>query len=139
MSGEAPSKQTRSILRCAWFCSVREISDIGLQRRTWLDLTNRNPHWSYIEFCSSYPADDQLQDGVHWCYLSAEEFETLRELHSALVGHEAPNGNDYDNAAILNDPAWHNVVALAERTRQRLLESVEEPIERQALLGDVTE
>jgi hypothetical protein len=41
-----------------WFASVAEIADIDLQHRKWLDPTNTNPHWSYIEFVCSYPDSD---------------------------------------------------------------------------------
>ncbi len=122
-------------LRRMWFCSVNEISDIGLQRRTWLDATNRNPHWSYIEFIESYPKDDQLQHAVKQGWLSAEEFGILSELRRILVAHSPPRGDDYDNAAVLEDPAWHSVVETAERAKQQLLSITTDQIEREMLLG----
>jgi hypothetical protein len=139
MSREAPSKETQSILRRDWFLSVQEISDIQLQRRTWLDPNNRNPHWSYIELCCCYPADDQLEDGRRWEYLSVEELELLQKLGNALAVHQAPGGNGYDNAAIVDDPAWHEVVALAEHVRHSLLALVDDPLERRALTRDAVD
>ena len=124
-------------LRRMWFCSVNEISDIGLQRRTWLDATNRNPHWSYIEFTESYPKDDQLQYAVKQDWLSEEEFGILSELRRILVAHSPPRGDDYDNAAVLEDPAWHCVVEAAERAKQQLLSITTDQHEREMLLGTI--
>jgi hypothetical protein len=49
------SSNTRDILREQWWGSLSEIADLALQRRTWLDPKNGNPHWSYVEFGYSYP------------------------------------------------------------------------------------
>ncbi len=122
-------------LRSAWFSSVAEISSIGLQRRTWLDRTNRNPHWSYIEFVSSYPDRDQLEQGRREGWLSAGEFEALEGLRGAVAGYAAPKGDVYDNNAVLDDPAWHAVVAAAERARRRLLATRIDAGERDVLLS----
>ncbi len=124
-----------SQLRRWWFCRVSELSDIGLQRRTWLDIANRNPHWSYIEFIESYPDHDQLLDALKQGWLTAAEFEILSELGRILDSHTAPAGNHYDNAAVLDDPAWHSVVKAAERARQQLLSMTTDQDEREMLLG----
>ncbi len=122
-------------LRRWWFCRVGELSDLDLQRRTWLDIRNTNPHWSYVEFIESYPERDQLSDALDHGWLTAEEFAILSELGRVLESHTAPGGNDYDNAAILNDPAWHAVVDAAERAKQQLLAMTSDQQEREMLLG----
>ena len=38
--------ETGKILRTQWLHALTELADLDLQRRTWLDLTNKNPHWS---------------------------------------------------------------------------------------------
>ena len=124
-------------LRRWWFCRVNEISDIGLQRRTWLDATSRNPHWSYIEFIESYPDDDQLLHALNQGWLSADEFNVLSELGRILAAHSPPGGDDYDNAAVLEDPAWHSVVEAAERAKRRLLSITTDQHEREMLLGTI--
>ena len=108
-------------LRRWWFGSVYEISDLDLQRCTWLDTTNQNPHWSFIEFVSSYPDDDQLQHALSQIWLTPDEFDILSNLRRILVEYSPPGEKYYDNAAVLDDPAWHSVAAAAERARQRLL------------------
>jgi len=107
-------------LRRDWFGCVQDLSDLDLQRRKWLDPANTNPHWSYIEFCCSYPAGSQLADALARGWLAASEFEILSKLGQAISAHSAPGGDDYDNAAVLKDPAWHEVVEAAKRTRQQL-------------------
>jgi hypothetical protein len=116
---------------------VGELSDIGLQRRTWLDATNRNPHWSYIEFIESYPGHDQLLHALKQGWLTTAEFEVLSELGRILDSHAAPGGNGYDNAAVLDDPAWHSLVEAAQRARQQLLSMTTDQHEREMLLGAV--
>lgn len=122
-------------LRSAWFSSVAEIASLGLQRRKWLDGRTRNPHWSYIEFVSSYPDRDQLERGHADGWLSAGEFKALEDLRAAIVEYATPNGDVYDNKAILDDPAWHEVAAAAERARRRLLAARIDAGERDLLLS----
>jgi len=75
--------------RRQWFGSVYEIADIDYQRRTWLTPPTSSPHWSYVEFCCSYPDIDQLQFGRDRGHLNSKEFELLTALHEALVSHRA--------------------------------------------------
>lgn len=125
--------ETRQLLRCDWFSSVQELADLGLQKMTWLDPGNLNPHWSYVEFCCCYPMEGQLADAHEDGWLTDEEVHLLRTLNGAISAHSSPTGDNYDHQAILQDPAWLAVVALAERTRQRLLAIVENEDERSAL------
>ena len=122
-------------LRSWWFCLVSEIADIDLQRRMWLDHTNENPHWSYVEFASSYPDHDQILHARRQGWLTTGEFEILRELRQVLGAYCPPGGNHYDNDAVLDDPAWHVVVKAAARAKQRLLSITADQRERAVLLG----
>jgi hypothetical protein len=120
-------------LRRQWFGSVYEIADMEYQRRTWLTPPNSSPHWSYVEFCCSYPAADQLQFARDRGHLSAKEFELLTSLSEALAAYRAID--DYDLHAILEDPGWHAVVAKAQQIRQQLLALTLDRIEQSYLLG----
>ncbi len=131
----SPHDPVADQLRREWFCRVNEISDIGLQRHTWLDTTNRNPHWSYVEFIESYPDDDQLLHALNQGWLSTDEFGILSELGRVLAAHSPPGENYYDNAAILEDRAWHSVVEAAGSARQKLLSITTDQHEREMLLG----
>jgi len=120
-------------LRRQWFGSVHKISDIDYQRRTWLSPPDNSPHWSYIEFCSSYPDADQLKFARDRGHLNAGEFELLIALGDAINSHKAKD--DYDNRAILEDPSWRAVVSKAEAIRQRLLALTVDAVERNYLSG----
>lgn len=129
-----PDETLAPRLRGCWFSSVQEISDLDLQRRQWLDPANSNPHWSYIEFVESYPSSGQHRDALTRGWLSEHEFNVLSDLRQRLSEHSAPQGDDYENAAVLNDPAWHAVVASAQRTIQEILPTVTDESERRKLL-----
>ncbi|HWB48292.1 MAG TPA: hypothetical protein VG651_04210 [Stellaceae bacterium] len=122
-------------LRTSWLGSVSELADMDLQRRTWLDSANRNPHWSYLEFVCSYPDYDQLEQAYREGWLAKRELEILKDLHHKLDAHLAPGGDDYDNAAVLADPAWQAVVAAAEDAKRQLLSIVHDQHERNVLMG----
>jgi hypothetical protein len=122
-------------LRRDWFTSINELADIDLQRRRWREATGWNPHWSYVAFVSSFPDQDELAEARARGWLNAGEFRILRELLLTLVEHEAPGGDDFDHVAILNDPAWHDVVEAARIAKQELLAVVSVAGEREALEG----
>lgn len=127
----------RDMYRLQWFSYVNEISDLDLQRRTWLNMTNRNPHWSYIEFVCSFPDEDQLHFSKNKGVLTNEEFDLLFQLERVLAAYAPPNGNEWDNEAVLADPAWRLVVEKAQNVKIRLLNLVNDPTERMHLLGEI--
>jgi hypothetical protein len=122
-------------LRRQWFGSVYEIADIDYQRRTWLTPPTSSPHWSYVEFCCSYPDANQLQVARDRGHLSSKEFELLAALHEALISYRATD--DYDNRAVLEDPGWHAVVAKAEQIRRQLLTLPVDAVEQSYLMGQM--
>jgi hypothetical protein len=124
-------------LRCWWFASVHEIADLELQRRTWLDPLNQNPHWSYVEFCCCFPDADQLRDAREKGHLSVREFKLLTGLGAAIDSHEPPAGKSYDHLAILEQPTWLAVVTKAEQVRQQLLALTKDSVERSHLMGEI--
>jgi hypothetical protein len=106
--------ETGRMLRAQWLSALEEIADLELQRRMWLDPANTNPHWSYIEFVCSYPDADQLTGARSKGWLSPAEAELLPDFGRTLLAHHAPTGNDFDNEAVLKDPAWHTVSRAAQ-------------------------
>jgi hypothetical protein len=117
--------ETGKILRAQWLGALAEIADLELQRRTWLDPTQRNPHWSYIEFVCCYPEENRLRDAREKGWLSPAETAILLEFGQLLLTHKSPTGNDFDHEAVLNDPAWHAVVRAAQLAQQSLATSAQ--------------
>jgi hypothetical protein len=127
-----------SDLRAWWFSSIQDLSDASLQRRTWLDPTNRNPHWSYAEFVCSYPDDDQLLHAHRAGWLAADEFAIMSDLRRALLAYTPPGNNHYDQVAILDEPGWHAVIEAAGRAKRKLLSQMISERERSALSGKLS-
>ena len=129
------SSEDLANLRRQWFGSVYEIADLDYQRRTWLTPPTSSPHWSYVEFCCSYPDAHQLQLARDHGHLSSREFDLLSAVGEAIRAHRA--NDDYDNAAILKDPGWHSVVAKAQTVRQQLLAITMDRVEQNYLTGEM--
>lgn len=113
-------------LRSGWLSLVSEIADLDLQRRTWLDPSNRNPHWSYIEFVSSFPDREQISQGLQEGWLKEAEGDALNDLRVAIDAYSPPGNDPYDNAAVIGDPAWRSVAAAAELVKRQLLAAAPE-------------
>ena len=130
----------RRTWRNMWLSCLRESADADLQQQMWLDPRNKNPHWSYIEFMCSYFDDTfhgsnydlVMREGL----VTESEAATVAALHQLPAAYEAPNGNDFDNSAILQDPAWTAIVTEAEQVRKRLASFLVDPAERDILLRD---
>ncbi len=106
-----------------WLGSIAELTSIDLQRTSWLDTENQNPHWSFSEFMCSYFDDFGCDDyGYRLAegYLSAEEFETIRPWHELLDKYDSPNDEDWNDAKVLEDPKWLAIVSSGEVIRRRL-------------------
>ena len=113
-------------------------SDLGLQRRSWLDPLRRSPHWSYLEFGEGIPYEDQLNGARNEGWVSPREDEVIDRLCRAVDDYTAPGDDSYGHAAILDDPAWHAVVEVATWAKQQLSAIVTDGDERKALLAPIS-
>jgi hypothetical protein len=111
--------------RILWLDSLWQLGSLELQRATWLNSENGNPHWSFVEFCESYFEQFDLRNGYAYAIrngiVSKAEAEAVREFHEALARYQAPGGDDFAHVAILEDPKWHAVVELAASAAERVL------------------
>lgn len=127
--------------RKLWLCSIEEFADYETQRQIWLNRENTNPHFSFVEYMSCYFDDLSLSDrGYSWAltegYVSKEEHDAVARFHKIADTYDAPANDNYDHAAILNDPAWEAVV-LAAQAAQRTLETLlDDPDEKTILTGE---
>lgn len=121
--------------------SLNELTNLGLQQRAWLDMSNTtNPHWSYIEFMNSYFDDLYLDDDYQYQlsngYIDHDEYELIKDWHSQLREYKTPNGNVHKHAAILKDDKWLFIVALGKKMVEALGENLCDE-EQMTLCSDV--
>jgi hypothetical protein len=76
-----------------------------------------------------------ILNGLARGFLTPTELKILNGLESLVSAYTVPNGDDYDNAAVPNDPAWHAAMAAAERATRELLAAVSKKTDRRILLG----
>jgi hypothetical protein len=113
----------KKIWRESWLSCINELTSLNLQKQSWLDKTNTNPHWSYIEFMSCYFDDCFIN---HYRYqlenklVSNQEFEVLKKWHEALYNYKSPNNDDYNCEAILNDREWINILNIGLKAKRKL-------------------
>ena len=129
---------TKEIWRKQWLLAISELTNYDLQRKTWLDLTNFNPHFSFAEFMCYYfddlLADITFTDYIQMGWISPTEYDILKEWHDKLAAYQSPNNQDSNNEAVLNDPKWQAIVKEGETARLNLL-TVLDKEESDALMG----
>lgn len=132
------NRELRRNWRTNWLNSIQEFADDALQRRLWLDRTNTNPHFSFVEYMCCYFDGLRLSDGGYeWALsqnlISRDEVAAVAQFHQTADNYESPT-NDYDHEAILADPRWSEVVQAAKRSQAVLVGLIQDPRERQLLL-----
>ena len=125
--------------RLRWLGSLQAFSDNETQKSRWLDTTERNPHFSFVECMCSYFDDAYLGEEDAYArrlargHLSTNEAVAVSDFHALAQRYESPNGDDYDAEAVLGDPNWKKVVEAAQHARHRLLPLLTDSTERAAL------
>ncbi len=125
--------------RMQWLSSIQAFGDSKTQRSRWLDPDERNPHYSYVECMCCYfddaylGATDAYERRREQGQISAAEIEAVADFHRLAIAYNPPKNDDYDLAAILNDPAWGEVVAAAQAAQRALLSLLDNEIEVDAL------
>ena len=115
-SGFVSDEELLALWRVRWKSSIEELTSLEHQRKTWLDAEKPSVHYTFLEFNCCY--FDDLLCGLSYSqlvengYVSEQEKAAVIEWHTALDGYNSPGNNDYDDAAILNDPEWIRIAAL---------------------------
>jgi hypothetical protein len=129
--------------RINWLSSINELTSLELQHKMWLDPKYKaapywNPHWSFVEFMCCYFDDTvnedysfYVQEGI----ISAPEYEVIKDWHAMLDKYMAPNKDDSNNEAILNDLEWREIVEMGNRAKNELAGLLNGE-EKEVLLGD---
>jgi hypothetical protein len=130
----------KNLWRERWLGCINQLNSLDLQKKSWTDLTHKNPHWSFIEFMCSYfddlAIDDKYKYQLDKGWISKEEFEILEKWHIKLDKYNSPKNDDYDNEATLNDPKWLEVLQIGVETRNKLAKTLNET-ERQFLTEEI--
>ena len=126
----------RKAWRKNWWGSLEEMADVDMQRSTWLNPDNCNPHYSFVEYVECYFDGLVLNDSeggysapIAEGLLTTEEARAVERFHQLLNVYEAPNDDDYDHNAILADERWLEVIAAAQSARLALSEIITDPAE----------
>jgi len=115
--------EDKIIWRENWLASINELTNFILQKKSWLDRTQINPHWSFIEFTCSYFDDSFINNYEYQIenrLITNQEFEIIKNWHEALYNYNSPNKDDYNHEAILNDENWINILNLGKKTKLKL-------------------
>lgn len=131
-------KERRKNWRTSWLSSIQEFADEASQRRLWLDPTNTNPHFSFVEYYCCYFDDLGLSDGGYdWAVneklLSEEEVTAVARFHQVADNYNSPT-DDYDHKVILADAKWAEVVEAAQHAKSALLNLIVDPHEQRLLM-----
>ncbi|WP_103070879.1 hypothetical protein [Aquimarina sediminis] len=109
-------ESTNENWRRSWIYSLIDLTNLEYQKRTWLHPNNTNPYYSFKEFMSSYFDDLDLIKGyekhIKSSLITQKEYDAIGTWHKSLVKYTPPNGNDYDNKAILEDEKWKEIIKL---------------------------
>lgn len=112
-----------------WLNSICELTSIELQINTWLDQTNTNPHWSFVEFIECYFDDLSLNDyyatALSMKLVTNQEYELIREWHEMLYNYKSPGDDDYNHKAILEDSNWIGIVEIGEKSKNQLAQIID--------------
>ncbi len=123
-----------------WLDALNQLTDIELQKTSWLDMVQTNQHWSFIEFMCTYFDDLYLRDNylyqLHNGTVTLQEYTILFDWHMALSQYKEPK-DVYDPYAILNDPLWIEIVKMGVAAKEELLSILDD--EEKAILKEKTD
>lgn len=130
----------KELWRNRWLSCINELTSLELQRESWLDKTNSNPHWSFVEFMCSYFDDLGIDNSYKYQlkedWISKNEFEIIKMWHDLLDKYDPPTNDDYDVEAILEDKEWQLIVIEGQNAKSELSKSLSEE-ENQILIEEI--
>jgi hypothetical protein len=123
-----------------WLNCINELTSLELQKKSWLDRTQTNPHWSFVEFMGSY-FDDLVIDNnykypLYKGWITFYEYKIVKDWHEELDKYNSPQHDDYNHESILNDPKWLDILKIGTNIKPKLAELLNET-EKQILLKEM--
>ena len=130
----------KNLWRERWLSCINQLTSLDLQKKSWLDKTHTNPHWSFVEFMCSYFDDLAIEDTYNYQldkgWVTKLEFKIIKNWHIALDNYKSPKNDDYDNEAILDDPKWIEILRNGMEIRNELGKTLNDT-ERQFLTEEI--
>jgi hypothetical protein len=118
----------RELWRNRWLSCLNELTSLKLQRESWLDKTNSNPHWSFVEFMCSYFDDLGIDNNYEYQlkkeWISKKEFETIKQWHELLDKYNSPKNDDYNHKSIIDDIEWKLIIQKGQKAIKELNKSL---------------
>ena len=107
-----------------WLSCLNKLTSFELQQKSWVDKSNTNQHWSFVEFICSYFDDlgigNKYENQLKENWITKKEFETIQKWHELLHKYDSPNNDDYDDVEILNDKRWQIIVEKGQKAKTEL-------------------
>jgi len=126
--------------RIRWLGCINELTSLELQKKSWLDRSISNPHWSFVEFMCCYFDDLYIEDNYKYHvqngFVSESEFELIKDWHMALDAYNSPQNDDYDCEAILSDTKWLEILNIGVEIKNKLASVINEG-EREVLIEEI--
>jgi hypothetical protein len=118
------NQNQKKLWRDRWLSCIDELTSFELQRKSWVDKSNTNPHWSFVEFMCSY-FDDLGIDGnyeyqLKQGWITRTELDSISAWHQLLDKYNSPKNDDYDVEAILADKKWLMIIEEGEKAKNEL-------------------
>ena len=117
--------QQRTAWRLNWLRAISEAADVHMQRATWLNPENGNPHFSFTECASCYFDDLRLGSGYHAAVseglLTEQEAVLASEFHAVFARYVEVT-SDQSDESVLADAKWLVVMEEAAMLKRKLLD-----------------
>ena len=115
---------TKEIWRENWLHSINELTDLNVQKQSWLNEKLKSPHWSFAEFMCSY--FDDLFGSLNYDHFVSEnwitenEYLIIKDWHKKLDKYKSPSENEWADNLILNDKKWLKILKIGEVAKRNL-------------------
>ena len=114
----------KELWRNRWFSCINELTSLKLQKQSWFDKRNSNPHWSFVEFVCSYfddlGIDNNYEYQLNQGWITKTELDSIQTWHELLDKYDSPKNDDYDVEAIITDKNWLMIIEEGEKAKNEL-------------------
>ncbi|UII24236.1 hypothetical protein [Fulvivirga ligni] len=134
------NQNQKKLWRDRWLSCINELTSFELQRKSWVDKSNTNPHWSFVEFMCSYFDDLGIDNNYEFQlkkgWITKKELDSIAAWHQLLDKYDSPKKDDYDVEAILTDKKWLMIIEEGEKAKNELSGNISDE-EKRILLEEI--